>query len=49
LFLEKQETLTPNEQTTVLMGHIRLPSRSLHGIEGAFAGSEAETVMPARV
>ncbi|KAJ7819865.1 hypothetical protein B0H13DRAFT_1921518 [Mycena leptocephala] len=30
------------------MGRMRLPSLSLHGIEGAFAGSEAETVIRAR-
>ncbi|KAJ7482464.1 hypothetical protein FB451DRAFT_1393808 [Mycena latifolia] len=33
----------------VLMGRMRLPSFSLHGIEGAFAGPGAKTVIPAEV
>ncbi|KAK7059796.1 CNDP dipeptidase [Favolaschia claudopus] len=37
------------EKTTVLMGRMRLPSLSLHGIEGAFAGPGAKTVIPAKV
>lgn len=31
------------------MGRMRLPSLSLHGIEGAFAGPGAKTVIPAKV
>ncbi|KAF7334577.1 CNDP dipeptidase [Mycena venus] len=44
-------TLTPPflPQTQVLMGRMRLPSLSLHGIEGAFAGPGAKTVIPAKV
>ncbi|KAJ7035849.1 hypothetical protein C8F04DRAFT_1096925 [Mycena alexandri] len=37
------------DKTTVLMGRMRLPSLSLHGIEGAFAGPGAKTVIPAKV
>jgi Cys-Gly metallodipeptidase DUG1 len=33
----------------VLMGRMREPSLSLHGIEGAFYGAGAKTVIPARV
>jgi Cys-Gly metallodipeptidase DUG1 len=38
-----------DDKTTVLMGRMRLPSLSLHGIEGAFAGPGAKTVIPAKV
>ncbi|KAJ7127526.1 hypothetical protein C8R43DRAFT_1027535 [Mycena crocata] len=37
------------DKTTVLMGRMRLPALSLHGIEGAFAGPGAKTVIPAKV
>ncbi|RDB17221.1 Cys-Gly metallodipeptidase dug1 [Hypsizygus marmoreus] len=33
----------------VLMGRMRYPSLSLHGIEGAFHGAGAKTVIPAKV
>jgi Cys-Gly metallodipeptidase DUG1 len=33
----------------VLMGRMRHPSLSLHGIEGAFSGVGAKTVIPAKV
>ncbi|KAG6887961.1 hypothetical protein C0995_011354 [Termitomyces sp. Mi166 len=33
----------------VLMGRMRYPSLSLHGIEGAFSGAGAKTVIPAKV
>ena len=33
----------------VLMGRMRSPSLSLHGIEGAFYGAGAKTVIPAKV
>jgi Cys-Gly metallodipeptidase DUG1 len=33
----------------VLMGRMRSPSLSLHGIEGAFSGVGAKTVIPAKV
>ncbi|KAJ6473884.1 hypothetical protein C8R45DRAFT_794175, partial [Mycena sanguinolenta] len=32
-----------------LMGRMRMPALSLHGIEGAFAGPGAKTVIPAKV
>jgi len=31
------------------MGRMRYPSLSLHGIEGAFSGVGAKTVIPAKV
>ncbi|KAJ6545628.1 hypothetical protein B0H19DRAFT_285850 [Mycena capillaripes] len=37
------------DKTQVLMGRMCLPSLSLHGIEGAFAGPGAKTVIPAKV
>ncbi|KAJ6545630.1 hypothetical protein B0H19DRAFT_1168109 [Mycena capillaripes] len=37
------------DKTQVLMGRMRHPSLSLHGIEGAFAGPGAKTVIPAKV
>ncbi|KAJ6587365.1 glutamate carboxypeptidase [Mycena sp. CBHHK59/15] len=37
------------DKVQVLMGRMRLPSLSLHGIEGAFSGPGAKTVIPARV
>ncbi|KAF8639234.1 hypothetical protein AX17_001719 [Amanita inopinata Kibby_2008] len=38
-----------SEKVEVLMGRMRLPSLSLHGIEGAFSGQGAKTVIPAKV
>ncbi|CAK5266879.1 unnamed protein product [Mycena citricolor] len=38
-----------DDKATVLMGRMRLPSLSLHGIEGAFYGPGAKTVIPAKV
>jgi Cys-Gly metallodipeptidase DUG1 len=37
------------DKETVLMGRMREPSLSLHGIEGAFYGGGAKTVIPAKV
>jgi len=41
-------TLSDNN-TEVMMGRMRMPSLSLHGIEGAFSGAGAKTVIPAKV
>ncbi|KAJ7291897.1 hypothetical protein C8J57DRAFT_1274164 [Mycena rebaudengoi] len=38
-----------HDKVQVLMGRMRLPSLSLHGIEGAFSGPGAKTVIPAKV
>ena len=38
-----------DDKTHVLMGKMRHPSLSIHGIEGAFYGSGAKTVIPAKV
>jgi Cys-Gly metallodipeptidase DUG1 len=38
-----------DDKVTVLMGRMRNPSLSLHGIEGAFSGPGAKTVIPANV
>ncbi|KAK4704732.1 hypothetical protein P7C70_g1471, partial [Phenoliferia sp. Uapishka_3] len=37
------------DKSTVLMGRMRYPSLSIHGIEGAFSGGGAKTVIPAAV
>ena len=37
------------DKATVIMGRMRQPSLSLHGIEGAFYGPGAKTVIPASV
>ena len=37
------------DKAAVLMGRMRHPSLSLHGIEGAFYGPGAKTVIPASV
>jgi Cys-Gly metallodipeptidase DUG1 len=37
------------DKATVLMGRMRSPSLSLHGIEGAFYGAGGKTVIPAKV
>jgi len=38
-----------DDKTQVVMGKMREPSLSIHGIEGAFYGSGAKTVIPAKV
>lgn len=38
-----------DDKAEVLMGRMRSPSLSLHGIEGAFYGVGAKTVIPAKV
>ncbi len=38
-----------DDKVTVLMGRMRLPSLSIHGIEGGFSGPGAKTVIPAKV
>ncbi|KAG8849405.1 hypothetical protein FRB96_000847 [Tulasnella sp. 330] len=38
-----------SDKSTVLMGRMRYPSLSLHGIEGAFSAPGAKTVIPAKV
>lgn len=38
-----------SDKSAVLMGRMRYPSLSLHGIEGAFYGAGAKTVIPASV
>jgi Cys-Gly metallodipeptidase DUG1 len=37
------------DKTSALMGRMRYPSLSLHGIEGAFSGPGGKTVIPAKV
>ncbi|KAG8934839.1 hypothetical protein FRC03_009505 [Tulasnella sp. 419] len=38
-----------SDKATALMGRMRYPSLSIHGIEGAFYGTGAKTVIPAKV
>ena len=38
-----------DDKAAVLMGRMRFPSLSLHGIEGAFSAPGAKTVIPAKV
>ncbi|ESK84268.1 glutamate carboxypeptidase [Moniliophthora roreri MCA 2997] len=38
-----------SDKCEVLMGRMRMPSLSLHGIEGAFYGAGGKTVIPAKV
>ncbi|EJD05311.1 CNDP dipeptidase [Fomitiporia mediterranea MF3/22] len=38
-----------DDKAAVLMGRMRYPSLSIHGIEGAFSAPGAKTVIPARV
>jgi Cys-Gly metallodipeptidase DUG1 len=38
-----------SDKVDVLMGRMRYPSLSLHGIEGAFSGVGAKTVIPAKI
>ncbi|KIM92403.1 hypothetical protein PILCRDRAFT_122062 [Piloderma croceum F 1598] len=42
-------TALSSDKATVLMGRMRYPSLSIHGIEGAFHGVGAKTVIPAHV
>ena len=42
-------TTLSDDKVTVIMGRMRMPSLSLHGIEGAFYGPGAKTVIPASV
>ena len=37
------------DKVSVLMGRMRSPSLSIHGIEGAFSAAGAKTVIPAKV
>jgi Cys-Gly metallodipeptidase DUG1 len=43
------KTLLSDDKATVLMGRMRNPSLSLHGIEGAFSAAGSKTVIPASV
>ena len=38
-----------DDKPTVIMARMRNPSLSIHGIEGAFSGVGAKTVIPASV
>lgn len=38
-----------SDKVAVLMGRMRSPSLSIHGIEGAFSAAGAKTVIPAKV
>lgn len=38
-----------DDKSTVIMARMRNPSLSIHGIEGAFSGGGAKTVIPATV
>ncbi|KAK1230508.1 hypothetical protein PQX77_006436 [Marasmius sp. AFHP31] len=42
-------TTLSSDKVEVAMGRMRMPSLSLHGIEGAFYGTGAKTVIPAKV
>lgn len=41
--------MNSNDKSTLLMSRWRYPSLSIHGIEGAFSGVGAKTVIPANV
>jgi nonspecific dipeptidase len=43
------DRLLHQDKTSLLMARWRFPTLSLHGIEGAFSGSGAKTVIPAKV
>lgn len=43
------KVLISEDKTTLLMARMRYPSLSIHGIEGAFSGVGAKTVIPASV
>lgn len=38
-----------SDKAEVLMGKMRYPSLSIHGIEGAFSAAGAKTVIPAKI
>ena len=38
-----------DDKVTLLMGRMRYPSLSLHGIEGAWSGSGGKTIIPSKV
>ena len=38
-----------NDKATVIMGRMRMPSLTLHGIEGAYSDSGIKTIIPAKV
>lgn len=43
------KTLLSDDKAEVLMGRMRNPSLSIHGIEGAFSAPGSKTVIPAKV
>lgn len=43
------DALLHNDKKSLLMARWRYPTLSLHGIEGAFSGGGAKTVIPAKV
>jgi len=43
------KTTLSDDKAEVLMGRMRNPSLSIHGIEGAFSGAGSKTVIPAKV
>jgi Cys-Gly metallodipeptidase DUG1 len=43
------QTCLSDDKTVALMGKMREPSLSIHGIEGAFYSAGAKTVIPATV
>uniref|UniRef100_A0A914QW30 Peptidase M20 dimerisation domain-containing protein n=1 Tax=Panagrolaimus davidi TaxID=227884 RepID=A0A914QW30_9BILA len=45
----KVEKLTTEDKVKVLMNRWRFPSLSVHGVEGAFSGPGAKTVIPCKV
>ena len=46
---EQGANLIQNDKKSLLMARWRYPTLSLHGIEGAFSGKGAKTVIPAKV
>lgn len=45
---EQKVNVLQNDKMSLLMARWRYPTLSLHGIEGAFAGKGAKTVIPAK-
>lgn len=45
----KSKTTLKDSKAELLMGRMRYPSLSIHGIEGAFSSAGAKTVIPATV
>ena len=43
------KTLLSDDKATVLMGRMRNPCLSIHGIEGAFSAAGSKTVIPASI